>query len=123
MTADLVSIDGDGYVWHLGRADDVMNAFGYRVSPVEVENALADCPGIAEVAVTEAPVRDGITAITAFVVTKPGATIDEESVIAWAHERLAHYKCPRAVRVVDRLPRTNNGKVMRRALATMATAM
>lgn len=123
VTADLVSIDGDGYVWHLGRADDVMNAFGYRVSPVEVENALADCPGIAEVAVTEAPVRDGITAITAFVVTKPGATIDEESVIAWAHERLAHYKCPRAVRVVDRLPRTNNGKVMRRALATMATAM
>ena len=55
---DLAAFDEDGYLWHHGRADDVMNAGGYRVSPLEVEAALADCPGIAEVAVGEHRVRD-----------------------------------------------------------------
>ena len=54
---DLASIDEDGYVWHHGRNDDVMNAMGYRVSPVEVEMALAEHPAVAEVAVTELRVR------------------------------------------------------------------
>src|SRR3546814_6612367 len=54
---DLASIDADGYVWHHGRNDDIMNAMGYRVSPVEVETALAEHPAIAEIAVTEAKVR------------------------------------------------------------------
>ena len=52
---DLAAFDRDGYVWHHGRADDVMNAGGYRVSPLEVEAALADCAGVAEIAVAEIP--------------------------------------------------------------------
>jgi acyl-coenzyme A synthetase/AMP-(fatty) acid ligase len=114
---DVGCMDEDGYVWFHGRNDDVMNAFGYRVSPVEVEMALADHPSVGEVAVAEMRVRDGVTIIAAFVVPATGvASLDEESVLAHASRRLADYKMPRAVHTVDALPRSANGKVMRRQL-------
>ncbi|QKE83974.1 AMP-binding protein [Arthrobacter sp. NEB 688] len=117
VSGDLVHLDDDGYVHHHGRADDVMTSMGYRVSPQEVEAVLVRHPAVAEAAVTEVPVRDGVRIVTAFVVPAPGQHVDEESLLAFAAEHLARYKCPRAVRVVERLPRTPNGKVVRRALA------
>lgn len=114
---DLASFDDDGYLWYHGRADDVMNAMGYRVSPAEVEAALSDHPGIAEVAVTEMHVRDDVTVIAAFIVPKDGKQPDKASIFAHAEERLAAYKRPREIVFVESLPRTANGKVMRRTLA------
>jgi acyl-coenzyme A synthetase/AMP-(fatty) acid ligase len=117
VSADLVHLDDDGYVHHHGRADDVMTSMGYRVSPLEVERVLARHPDVADVAVAEVEVRDGVRVVTAFVV--PAADrVDREALLAHAREHLARYKCPREVRVVDTLPRTRNGKVIRRALAT-----
>jgi acyl-coenzyme A synthetase/AMP-(fatty) acid ligase len=114
---DLASFDADGYLWFHGRADDVMNAMGYRVSPQEVEAALALHPAIAEVAATELRVRDDVRVIAAFVVLKDGLSADAKSVLDFAESRLAAYKRPREVIFVDALPRTPNGKVTRRMLA------
>jgi acyl-coenzyme A synthetase/AMP-(fatty) acid ligase len=93
---------------------------GYRVSPAEVEAALAPHRDIAEIAVTEVPVREGVRIITAFVVPKEGHEIDRDSVLAFAAEKLAAYKRPRELVVVQSLPRTANGKVRRNDLKGLA---
>ncbi|MGV1007712.1 MAG: acyl-CoA synthetase [Dermatophilaceae bacterium] len=118
VSGDLVHIDPDGYVVHHGRTDDVMTSMGYRVSPLEVEHALARHPGVADVAVTEVRVRDGVSIITAFVVpSQSGASPpDASGLIAYARAHLAAYKCPREVVYVSALPRTANGKILRRQL-------
>lgn len=110
---DLALMDGDGYVAHLGRGNDVIKALGYRVSPQEVEAALADHPAVAEVACTEVAVRDGVHVVGAFVVAKEGAAASEADILAHAAARLADYKRPRLVRFVAALPRTANGKIRR----------
>jgi acyl-coenzyme A synthetase/AMP-(fatty) acid ligase len=114
---DLAAFDDEGYLWCHGRADDLMNAGGYRVSPAEVEAALADHSAIAEVAVAEHAVRPDVSVIAAFVVARPGAPKDAASILAHAETRLAAYKRPREVIFLDSLPRTANGKLLRRALA------
>ena len=114
---DLASFDVDGYVWHRGRADDVMNAGGFRVSPLEVEAVLADHPAVAEVAVTECRVGADVTAITAFVVLRSGMARDADGILAHGATRLAAYKRPKQIVFVQTLPRSSNGKLLRRALA------
>ena len=114
---DLARFDEDGYMWYEGRADDLMNAMGYRVSPQEVEMTLAAHQDVQEVAVTELRVRSDVSVVAAFVVPKEGSTPDAAEMLAWAADRLAGYKCPREIVFVESLPRTANGKVMRRALA------
>jgi acyl-coenzyme A synthetase/AMP-(fatty) acid ligase len=116
LGGDLAIIDEDGYIFHQGRANDVMKALGYRVSPLEVETAIAQHPDVAEVACAEISPREGVTVIGAFLVAKPGHTVDAASVLAFARERLAQYKCPREIIVVEALPRTPNGKVKRSEL-------
>jgi acyl-coenzyme A synthetase/AMP-(fatty) acid ligase len=113
---DLVAIDADGYVWPRGRADDVMNAGGYRVSPLEVEAAFAGHPAIAEIAVAEAALRPGVTGITAFVVPRAGASANEAEILAHGERELAPYKRPKKVLFVEALPRSANGKLLRRLL-------
>lgn len=114
---DLASFDADGYVWHHGRNDDVMNAMGYRVSPVEVEMAVAEHPAVAEVAVTELKVRADVSVVAAFIVLREGMSADPAALSAFVEARLAAYKCPREWRFVAALPRTANGKVQRKKLA------
>ena len=116
---DLAEFDADGYLWHRGRADDTMNAGGYRVSPVEVEAALADCPGIAELAVTEVQVRPDVTIIAAFAVRSAASNVTEGDILRHAQHRLAAYKQPKPVHFVEALPRSANGKLLRRALASV----
>jgi acyl-coenzyme A synthetase/AMP-(fatty) acid ligase len=108
---DVGRIDADGYVWHEGRANELMNAGGYRVSPLEVEAALAEHPAVAEVAAAEIRVSEDVSIIVAFVV--PRMSIAAGALLRFAAERLATYKLPREVRFVESLPRTANGKVIR----------
>lgn len=120
LGGDLVHFDADGYMIYHGRNDDVMNAMGYRVSPLEVEHCLSKHPAVAEVAVTELRVGEGVSVIAAFVVPRDPdepAGIDAAPLLAYAHEHLAAYKCPREIIFTDSLPRTANGKVRRRDLA------
>lgn len=113
VTGDLAAMDADGYVAYRGRADDLMNAGGYRVSPQEVEDALLAHPGVAEAAVVERTVREGVSIIEAHVVA-PG--LDAPALESWCAGRLAAYKRPRAYVFAEALPRTATGKVIRRAL-------
>ena len=108
--------DQDGYLLHCGRADDTMNAGGYRVSPAEVEAALVSCAGIYEVGVAERRVQPDVTIIVAYVVRSPGSAIGESDVLQHSADRLAAYKQPRQVIFVAALPRSANGKLLRRQL-------
>ena len=114
---DLGRMDADGYIAHLGRNNEIIKALGYRVSPMEVEAVLATHPAVAEVACAEIAVRPDVHVVGAFVVLKPGSPPDSAGILAFAHERLAAYKCPREIRFLDHLPRTANGKVRRASLA------
>ncbi len=114
VTADLATMDDAGLVAYLGRADDVMTAGGYRVSPTEVEDCIARLPGVADVAAVDLPVRDGVRVIAAFVAGD--GRVDAESVRDHCTRHLAAYKCPREIRFLDTLPRGANGKLSRRAL-------
>jgi acyl-coenzyme A synthetase/AMP-(fatty) acid ligase len=119
---DLAAFDEDGYLWTHGRADDIMNAGGYRVSPLEVEAKLMDCPGVAEVAVAEHRVRADVSIIAAFVVRQPGSRVDAAQILEYAAPRLAAFKRPKQIFFVPTLPRSKNGKLLRRALASVIPA-
>ncbi|MGC1952115.1 MAG: AMP-binding protein [Gammaproteobacteria bacterium] len=116
---DLASLDEDGYIRFHGRNDDLMNAFGYRVSPEEVEKVLLQHPAVAEVGVTELPLQEDIKIIAAFVVPKNVDELDAAPILSFAHRYLADYKRPRELIFVEALPRTANGKVIRRHLARL----
>lgn len=115
LTGDIGVMDADGYIRFEGRADDQMNALGYRVAPEEVEAALAAFPGVTGAAAVELPVRADLAVIAAFV-TAEGPPPDEDALRAHAADRLAHYKVPKVFRVVEDLPRNPNGKLRRRDL-------
>jgi acyl-coenzyme A synthetase/AMP-(fatty) acid ligase len=119
VTGDRARMAEDGAITHLGRADEVMNAGGFRVSPAEVEAALLAHPGVAEAAAVERTVRDGVTIIAAFYVPRDAPVPDAE-LAAHCSGLLARYKCPRAFHPLPALPRGANGKLRRRELEETA---
>jgi acyl-coenzyme A synthetase/AMP-(fatty) acid ligase len=115
---DLGVMDEEGYITHLGRADDVMKALGYRIAPQEVEAVLASHTGVAECACATLEVKFGVNIVCAYIVpSDPAAPPSRDELSRYAAERLAAYKCPREFRFVANLARTRNGKVMRSALS------
>ena len=115
-TGDTAEIDADGYVWYHGRADDLMNAGGFRVSPLEVEGVILQHPDVADCGVREWRVSETASIVAAFIVPHPHVTPDEAAIMAFVQERLAAYKCPKQIWFVPVLPRTANGKLVRKAL-------
>ncbi|MSQ42290.1 MAG: acyl-CoA synthetase [Dehalococcoidia bacterium] len=113
---DLCSMDADGYVWFRGRADDVIKSFGYRLSPLEIEKVIDTFPAIAEACVVPHRIDDQRTLVTACVVARDGTTIDRDALARYVEARLAEYKRPHEYVVMESLPRTRNGKVLRREL-------
>jgi acyl-coenzyme A synthetase/AMP-(fatty) acid ligase len=114
VTGDRAQMVEDGAIFYLGRNDDMMNAGGFRVSPLEVERALATHPALHDIACAEVIVREGVSVIAAFYTAD---TPQDEAVLkAYAAERLARYKQPRLYRHCDSLPRGANGKLSRRVL-------
>ncbi len=115
-TGDKYYEDEDGYYVYCGRSDDMMKVNGMWVSPAEVEAALIAHEGVLEAAVVGAPDADGLTKPKAFVVAKSGTAADVEltrSLDAHAKGRLAPYKCPRWIALIDELPKTATGKIQR----------
>jgi long-chain acyl-CoA synthetase len=115
-TGDIATVDADGYLYLVDRAKDLIIVSGFNVYPAEVEETLAEHPGVAEVGVVGVPHPHHGEAVKAFVVAKPGAHLDEDQLIEWCGDRLARYKCPTKVLFVDELPRNVSGKLIRRAL-------
>ncbi len=116
-TGDSYRRDSDGYLWHLGRTDDLMKVSGQWVSPVEVEAALAEHPAVLEAAVVGYVDADGLTRARAFVVPAAGAGADLAGELqAHVKARLAPHKYPRRIDLVDVLPKTATGKIQRHLL-------
>jgi acyl-CoA synthetase (AMP-forming)/AMP-acid ligase II len=115
-TGDLGRMDDGGFVYVLDRIKDMIVSGGENIYSPEVENVIAAHPQVAEVAVFGVPHPVWVEQVHAVVAPKPGETIDPDEVIAFTRERLAHYKCPKAVEVVDVLPRNASGKILKRDL-------
>lgn len=115
-TGDVGRMDDDGYVYLLDRKNDMIITGGMNVYSSEVENVVAVCPGVGQVAVIGVPHPDWGEAVVAFVVPDDSGTIDEEAFIAHCRRELSRYKNPKALRVLDALPTTVYGKVDKVAL-------
>ncbi|UWQ34792.1 acyl--CoA ligase [Leisingera sp. M527] len=117
LTGDQGAMSKDGQIRYLGRADDMMNAGGYRVSPIEVETALVSHPGITQAGAAAVEVKPETFIIAAFY-TGP-EEVNAAELQAFASQRLARYKQPRAYVYLDALPAGANGKLLRRALPAL----
>ena len=115
-TGDIAVSDDDGYLYLVDRAKDLIIVSGFNVYPAEVEEILAEHPGVAEVAVVGVPHPHSGEAVKAYVVAEAGVHLDEEQLIAHCAENLARYKCPNKILFVDELPRGLGGKLLRREL-------
>ena len=115
-TGDAAYLDDEGYVYMHDRMKDMVVSGGENVYPAEVENVLYAHPEVLEAAVIGVPSDRWGETVKAVVVRRPGATLDEASLIAFARDRLAHYKCPTTVDFADELPRNASGKVLKKVL-------
>jgi acyl-coenzyme A synthetase/AMP-(fatty) acid ligase len=116
FTGDYARYDADGYIWFLGRKDDIIKSFGYRVSPYEVERVLKSHPAVADCAcIGEAAERDKVL-VVAYVIPQPGASLAADELVAFGREHLAAYKAPKVVYLARDFPRTKNGKILRREI-------
>jgi len=110
-TGDLGRVDEEGYFFVVDRLKRMISVSGYKVWPAEVEATLYHHPGIQECCVIAAPDAYRGETVKAFVVLKPGATLDAEGLLAWARTAMAAYKVPRLVEFVDSLPRSGSNKI------------
>jgi fatty-acyl-CoA synthase len=115
-TGDLAVVDPEGYLTIVDRAKDLIVSGGENIASVEVEHALEAHPAVREAAVVGQPDPRWGEVPRAFVALVPGAAVDEEELIAWVRARLAPFKAPKAVVLLDELPKTGTGKVQKHAL-------
>jgi len=122
-TGDLGRLDADGYLYITGRKKDLIIVAGEKVTPREVEEVLARHPSVAEAAVVgrKDPGRGEV--VVAFVVPAPGQTVNADELRSFCRqEGLMNFKIPREIVVIDELPRSPTGKVLKRILAERANA-
>jgi acyl-CoA synthetase (AMP-forming)/AMP-acid ligase II len=116
-TGDVGVMDDEGYLFLVDRKKDMIISGGFNVYPREVENALSDMPGVAEVAVVSAPSQQWGESIVAVIAPEPGIELTLEQVQDHCRATLAGYKVPRQLALVDALPKGGTGKVLKRELA------
>ena len=115
-SGDVGFMTPEGWVFIVDRKKDMINAAGYKVWPREVEDVLYEHPAVREAAVVGVPDAYRGETVKAFVSLRPGTSATPEELIAFAKERMAAYKYPRSVELVDELPKTVTGKILRREL-------
>ena len=119
-SGDLGYVDDEGFLYLVGRKKDLIIRGGHNVYPTDIEAVLHEHPGVREAAVVGVPHAVLGEDIAAFVVRRPGATVDADEVQAFCTKRLADYKRPRRVHFVDELPRNATGKVLKHELQAPA---
>lgn len=120
FAGDGAKLDAEGYMWLLGRVDDVMNVSGHRISTTEVESALVSHPAVAEAAVVGANDPTTGQAIIAYVITRGGAEVTVEELRSHVATEIGAIAKPKAIFITPDLPKTRSGKIMRRLLRDVA---
>ena len=120
FAGDGAKLDDDGYLWLLGRVDDVMNVSGHRISTTEVESALVSHPSVAEAAVVGANDATTGQAIIAYVILRSGLEVDETVLRNHVAHEIGAIAKPKAIYFTPDLPKTRSGKIMRRLLRDVA---
>jgi fatty-acyl-CoA synthase len=115
-TGDLATIDDDGYCRIVGRIKDMVIRGGENIYPREVEEYLYRHPDIQDVQVFGVPDAKYGEELCAWIISKAGATLDEEGVRRFCQDRISHYKIPRYIRFVESFPSTVTGKVQKFAM-------
>lgn len=123
FTGDYAKYDKDGYIWFLGRKDDIIKSFGYRVSPYEIERVYKGHPDVADCAAIGEELEKDKVLVACYAILKPNAKISPNDLIAFGKEHLAAYKVPKVVYFANDFPRTKNGKILRKDITpNIATA-
>jgi acetyl-CoA synthetase len=120
FAGDGAKLDDEGYLWLLGRVDDVMNISGHRISTTEVESALVSHPAVAEAAVVGATDATTGQAIIAYVILRGGEDVDSEVLRAHVAAEIGAIAKPKQIYITPDLPKTRSGKIMRRLLRDVA---
>lgn len=121
-THDYFRMDGEGFLYFVGRSDDIIKTRGEKVSPVEVENVLHSIKGIREAAVVGVPDEILGQAIRAYVALEPDAELNEKMIRALCLARLENFMVPRDIVIRSELPKTATGKISKKALLQQETA-
>jgi acyl-CoA synthetase (AMP-forming)/AMP-acid ligase II len=120
-TGDMAYCDADGYLFIQGRMTDMIKSGAHRIHPKEIEEAIAELAGVGEVAVVGVPDEILGQVVKAYILPKPGVTLDPLQVKAHCHKRLASYKTPKSVEFVKELPKTASGKIKKFLLVASTT--
>lgn len=116
LTGDYARLDEDGYVWFIGRRDDIINTFGYRVSPYEIERVMKSHPAIADCVAIGADIGDSKIIVALYVIRQINKTTSDAELLEYGRQKLATYKAPRKIYFLTDFPRTKNGKIIRKEL-------
>lgn len=114
FTGDYARYDDDGYIWFLGRKDDIIKSFGYRVSPYEIERVYKSHPAVADCACVAEELEKDKVLVVVYVILQANATTTADELLVFGKQHLAAYKAPKTVYLTHDFPRTKNGKILRK---------
>jgi acetyl-CoA synthetase len=117
FTGDYAKYDIDGYIWFLGRKDDIIKSFGYRVSPYEIERVYKGHADVADCAAVGEEIEKDKLLVVIYVILKPEAKTTADDLLAFGKQHLAAYKSPKTVYLAQDFPRTKNGKILRKDIS------
>ena len=116
-------MDADGWIYLVDRAKDMIIVSGYKVWPMDVETTLHEHPAVLEACVVGVPDSYRGEKVKGFVTLRAGASVEPDELIAHCRELMAVYKCPREVEILDEIPKTASGKLLRRQLRDREAAL
>ncbi len=114
FTGDYARYDDDGYIWFLGRKDDIIKSFGYRVSPYEIERVYKSHPAVADCAAVAEELEKDKVLVVVYVILQPNVQATADELFNFGKAHLAAYKAPKTVYLTHDFPRTKNGKILRK---------
>ncbi|MEK9771755.1 MAG: acyl-CoA synthetase [Nitrosomonadales bacterium] len=114
FTGDYAKYDADGYIWFMGRKDDIIKSFGYRVSPYEIERVYKSHPDVADCAAIGEEIEKDKLLVVAYVLPHEDKEPDPNELLKFGQEHLAAYKAPKTIYITKEFPKTKNGKILRK---------
>ena len=114
FTGDYAKYDEDGYIWFLGRKDDIIKSFGYRVSPYEIERVFKSHPDVADCAAIGEEIEKDKLLVVTYILPHEGKDPDPNELLKFGQNHLAAYKAPKTIYIAHEFPKTKNGKILRK---------